>query len=181
LESTVSVLITKTTSEDDFLAGAAAEAVGHAGLRGPLPIELGDFSTIPASALTIGSSSSEVGKKSMDTSAPEGLPSTTASTGPDVALNFSGNVGEDNKLEKASLAVAVKNITGLLTCKEVKVLQKAVIALGHLCYGNPKSELLDASLSALFTLGRSKVRAASHEFLVLQLRHSHDMTASLAD
>lgn len=160
LESTVAVLISKTTSGNDFLAGSAAEALGHAGLRGPLPIAPGDFSSIPAPALASVSSSSEAGERPSDTSTVEAATSTMLNTGSDGAPNPSETTGGKEKVEEVSLALAVKKIYGLLACKEVKVVQKAVISLGHLCYGNPKSELLDSSLSALFTLSKSKVRAA---------------------
>ncbi|CAM6125657.1 unnamed protein product [Calypogeia fissa] len=156
MESTISVLISKITSGNDFLAGSAAEALGHAGLRGPLPIALGDFSSTPSPAVPSGSSSSELGGKPMDTSSVEAVTSATVSTGPDETLNPSKQSGEKMKSEEVSLALAVKNISGLLACKEVKMVQKAVISLGQLCYGSPKSELLNSSLSALFTLSKSK-------------------------
>ncbi|KAG6544513.1 hypothetical protein Mapa_014151 [Marchantia paleacea] len=156
LESTTGALITKITldSANDNLAGSAAEALGHAGLRGPLPIPAGDLhSSSPAVASE--STIVETGGSPMDTGREQTLvPSTPAVVVEGEPLKQIE--GETSEKEEVSLALAVKNLTGLLACKEVKVVQKAVISLGHLCYGNPKPELLDASLSALFTLSKSK-------------------------
>ncbi|KAL2612238.1 hypothetical protein R1flu_023930 [Riccia fluitans] len=96
------------------------------GLRGPLPIPAGDLPSSLPAAVA--------GK--------ENLPS-----------KWEGGIV---KKEERSLALAVKNLTGLLACKEVKVVQKAIIARGHSCFGDANPDLLSASLSALFTLSKSK-------------------------
>ncbi|CAM6051034.1 unnamed protein product [Sphagnum compactum] len=104
LLTAIAALFEEMNSANTTLAGSAAEAIGHAGLRVPLPLPAGD--------LTSG----------------EGL----------------------------SMALVVKRLASLLASKEVKLVQKAVLAFGHLCFGNRNTELSEAALTALFTLSRSK-------------------------
>ncbi|CAM6029521.1 unnamed protein product [Sphagnum balticum] len=104
LLTAIAALFEEMNSANTTLAGSAAEAIGHAGLRVPLPLPAGD--------LTSG----------------EGL----------------------------SMALVVKRLASLLASKEVKLVQKAVLAFGHLCFGNRNTELSETALTALFTLSRSK-------------------------
>lgn len=69
MESTLGTLIRKITldSVNDSIAASAAEALGHAGLRGPLPIPAGDLPSSSPPAVASGSSNTGVGESPMDT------------------------------------------------------------------------------------------------------------------
>ncbi|KAL2624395.1 hypothetical protein R1flu_008640 [Riccia fluitans] len=127
------------------------------GLRGRLPIPAGDLpSSLPA-AVAVGSDNAKVGESSTVTLKEQTTVSTSAVVGEgEPTKQVEGGIV---KKEERSLALAVKTLTGLLACKEVKVVQKAIIARGHLCFGDANPDLLSASLSALFTLSKSKVRS----------------------
>ncbi|CAK9863286.1 unnamed protein product, partial [Sphagnum jensenii] len=104
LLTAIAALFEEMNSGNTTLAGSAAEAIGHAGLRVPLPLPAGDLTSV-------------------------------------LALTA----------EKS-----IKRLASLLASKEVKLVQKAVLAFGHLCFGNRNTELSETALTALFTLSRSK-------------------------
>lgn len=135
------------------LAGSAAEAIGHVGLRKPLPIPAGDFSVDSAIKLartTSGEATSST--KSTDTTVAK-LQMESKNL---KEKQSSEKLEEKEEKENLSLASVVKQLGVLLASKEVKVTQKAALALGHLCFGNKSPALASASLTALFTLSRSK-------------------------
>ncbi|XP_024544607.1 proteasome adapter and scaffold protein ECM29 [Selaginella moellendorffii] len=109
-QNTTRVLIRLLGSEKFQLGGFAAEALGHAGLRAPLAVPLGD-------------------------------------------LSKEEEVQEGNE----TLATVFTHFKKLLLSQEAKVVQRTVIAIGHLCFGNPLPELLDLAVEMLFQLKRSKV------------------------
>ncbi|KAL3683346.1 hypothetical protein R1sor_001368 [Riccia sorocarpa] len=157
LQSTVGTLVLKISldSVNDNIAGSAAEGLGHTGLRGPLPVPAGDLTLSSPAALALGSDGTKSGESSAVSSKEQIMSSSTAAMVDDEKPKDQVE-GRTVKKDEISLALAVKNLSGLLACKEVKVAQKAVIALGHLCFGDSNPDLLNASLSALFTLTKSK-------------------------
>lgn len=130
------------------LAGSVAEALGHVGLRGPLPIPVGDLSSVSVSSSSQASTSAEVAN---------------SGTGKEVlsSSEFSQYPGEQTEIiahtTEPTLSLVLSRLAELITSKEVKVVQKAVLAYGHICFGDSNPEVLQAALTALFSLSRSKV------------------------
>lgn len=50
----------------------------------------------------------------------------------------------------------MRRIVALTKDKDVKVVQRAAMAAGHCCAGNPVKSVLDPALEALFALGFNK-------------------------
>jgi proteasome component ECM29 len=160
LLTAIAALFEEMNSGNTTLAGSAAEAIGHAGLRAPLPLPAGDLTSVLA--LTAEKSSSTTVATAVTGSSKDGL---TGKEAPVVAPSVSVPQLENSKEETPeagkqeeglSMALVVKRLASLLASKEVKLVQKAVLAFGHLCFGNRNTELSETALTALFTLSRSK-------------------------
>ncbi len=152
LLTAIAALFEEMNSGNTTLAGSAAEAIGHAGLRAPLPLPAGDLTSVLA--LTAEKSSSTTVATAVTGSSKDGL---TGKEAPVVAPSVSETPEAGKQEEGLSMALVVKRLASLLASKEVKLVQKAVLAFGHLCFGNRNTELSETALTALFTLSRSKV------------------------
>ena len=154
IRNALHALFEETKNANPSLAGSAAEAIGHTGLRKPLPVAIGDLTSVAATTKS---------GKSTGGEATTSDPKTQASTAKAETQSTSAQEKEDNNVGKAvdekeelSLASIVKQLGTLLASKDVKVQQKAALALGHLCFGDRNIELSSAALTALFTLSKSK-------------------------
>ena len=58
---------------------------------------------------------------------------------------------------KLNLTSVIQFLNDVISSKDSKSVQKAIIAYGHICHGSPEKILLEAALNALFALSRSKV------------------------
>lgn len=151
----LNALFKETKNANPSLAGSAAEAIGHAGLRKPLPVVIGDLASAASSTKSAKSSPEEAATTGV------GAESSTATTAmPSTATTQEKEKSDDGRavVEKGELSLAsiVTQLRVLLGNKDVKVMQKAAIALGHLCFGDRSVELANASLTALFTLSKTK-------------------------
>lgn len=141
IRSSLIAFFEETKNANPALAGSAAEAIGHAGLRKPLPVGIGDLTSVVSTTTS--------GKPIA------GEPSTSA-VGAEASTARTEDTKATDEKEELTLASIVKQLAILLASKDVKVIQKGALALGHLCFGDRSVELLNASLSALFTLSKSK-------------------------
>jgi proteasome component ECM29 len=117
------------------LAAGAAEALGHIGLRGPLPLPEGEKEPVPEEEKTAGSGSAD----------------------PAVQETKETPAGKEAKRDdgpeaKVTRALVVKRLVGLLSDKDMKTVQAAALALGHLCHGDRSPALAAAALKGLFAL-----------------------------
>ena len=154
------------------LAASAAAALGHAGLRGPLPLPLGvdtsDSITAPASSAALKADATPAGPDAKRAKSPSDdkqnlQPATTAAAAPasttTAAQTISGvTLPEHKKQEEAQVSMqqAMKLIVTLMKDKDVKVAQRAATAAGHLCAGQPVRAVMDPALEGLFALGFNK-------------------------
>ena len=158
-----------------ILAAAAAAALGHAGLRGSLPLPLGadasDSSTAPASSAVLKSDVSPADtavpdakraksptddKQNLQAAPTAGAALSSAAT---AAQTSNGNVPlkvEDKEDTEMSMHKMMKLIVVLMKDKDVKVAQRAATAAGHLCAGQPVRAIMDPALEGLFALGFNK-------------------------
>lgn len=121
IQTVLSTLVKLGRSGNPVLSGAVVEAIGHVGLRGPLPI-------------------SQDNKQ----------------RGADDHMEAAAGFVTDSAERMTSTSVT-QLFNDIISLKDMKSLQKAVIAYGQMCYGNPDKELLEEALNALFGLSRSKV------------------------
>jgi proteasome component ECM29 len=142
IRNALHALFEETKNANPSLAGSAAEAIGHTGLRNPLPVTIGDLTSV---ATTTKSGKSTLGEATTSD------PKTEVSTAKTEIQSAS-----TQEKEELSLVSIVKQLGVLLASKDVKVQQKAAIALGHLCFGDRSIELANAALTALFTSSKSK-------------------------
>jgi hypothetical protein len=73
--------------------------------------------------------------------------------------------------EKMDLASVIQLLNDVISSKDSKSVQKAIIAYGHICHGSPEKILLEAALNALFALSRSKVKTIIYAFFFLLFNH----------
>ena len=131
------------------LAATAAAALGYAGLRGALPLP--NAPTPPASTAAEDKvpSVGDVPDAKRAKSPPQETPSSAAD-----ALAAGAAASSDK--ETASVQIAMQCIMALTKDKDVKVVQKAATAAGHICAGHAVKAILDPALEALFALGFNK-------------------------
>lgn len=120
---TLSVVLDEAS---DNLAKTAGEALGHVGLRGPIPL--------PENQMEISAERVETDK---------GLEG-----------GKEGEAAVSDDTSSPSRARVVKRLAALFSSNDVKVVQSSVLALGHICYG--ERTLADSVLEAFFGLARSK-------------------------
>ena len=142
------------------LAATAAAALGHAGLRGALPLPL---PTPASSPLACENQSSDVVPPSAKRSkSPDG---STAAAGDKSESGVKGAAEADSSAasEAASSDAAaasdqgvMQKIMALTKDKDVKVVQKAATAAGHICAGHAVRANLTPALEGLFALGFNK-------------------------
>ncbi len=133
------------------LAATAAAALGYAGIRGALPLP--EAPAPPASTPT-------QDKQATKGDAPDAKRSKTppqeapaSSSTPTAA----GSKDESSCVDdKASGQTAMQRIMALTKDKDVKVIQRAATAAGHICAGHGVKSVLDPALEALFALGFNK-------------------------
>ena len=68
--------------------------------------------------------------------------------------SISNNEVTEGKLDLTSV---IQLLNDVISSKDSKSVQKAIIAYGHICHGSPEKILLEAALNALFALSRTKV------------------------
>ena len=135
------------------LAGTAAAALGHAGLRGALPLP--EAPKPRSAAATPETAPPSDGGATHPKSPSQDTPSaTTLSTpaAPNTAAELSSPANDDT----ASGQSAMQRIVALTKDKDVKVVQKAATAAGYICAGHGVKAVLDPALEALFALGFNK-------------------------
>lgn len=135
LETSVMVLVDTIKSQTLPLAGAAAEALGHVGLRGRLTDFGQDYQF----------------HNSCEAAEMEPLTKGIHEVKPSME-EVSGHLSNDGFV--SSLFERMKELLG---SNDIKVVQKVVIAFGHICHGDTSLRLMDMALDALFSLSRSKV------------------------
>lgn len=149
-----------------LLAATAAAALGHAGLRGPLPLPQA-LLTSPASSGQPSDSSPSSAKRPKS---PESGEITTAnekaSTAGGAAETVSGPASPSASTPASAAASAAREaaadqsmmqrIMALTKDKDVKVVQKAAMAAGHICAGDAVKGNLGPALEGLFALGFNK-------------------------
>jgi len=129
LETSVMVLVDTIKSQTLPLAGAAAEALGHVGLRG----HLSDFGQDYQFHNSSGAADMEPLTKGIH------------------------EVKTSTKEVSGSISSLIERMKELLGSNDTKVVQKVVIAFGHICHGDTSPRLMDMALDSLFSLSRSKV------------------------
>ena len=142
------------------LAATAAAALGHAGLRGALPLS----PPSPASSsLAHDNQSSDVippstkRSKSPDGStAAAGEKSASAVNGAAEAASSTASEAASTDAAAASGQGVMQKIMALTKDKDVKVVQKAATAAGHICAGHAVTANLNPALEWLFALGFNK-------------------------
>ncbi|KAI5083342.1 hypothetical protein GOP47_0003085 [Adiantum capillus-veneris] len=65
--------------------------------------------------------------------------------------------GSKTSSERTLSASVSKLLNDVLSSKDTKAVQKAIIAYGHMCFGNPDEDLTQEALNALLGMCRSKV------------------------
>ncbi|KAJ7569419.1 hypothetical protein O6H91_01G077400 [Diphasiastrum complanatum] len=146
MRTALMILIEWMSKSDPSLAGSAAEAIGHAGLRGSLPLATGDLSSLVSTSSCLEAPYDNLTIESRQVVS-------TLDSHQFVPQNRSS---VEDKSEE-SLAFLMGRLQTLLLSKDSKAVQKSVLACGHLCFGVAVPELLDVSLHLLFSLSRSKV------------------------
>lgn len=161
-----------------ILAASAAAALGHAGLRRPLPLPLSpeapDKGVSAASGgatdnkSTSGNASAPDAKRAKSpsddkqaapsTSGTAAAAATAAASSGQSGVSSSKGAATPAAEETAAWTVqkAMGMVVGLMKDKDVKVAQRAATAAGHLCAGQPVRAVLDPALEGLFALGFNK-------------------------
>ncbi|KAL3147888.1 hypothetical protein ABBQ32_002606 [Trebouxia sp. C0010 RCD-2024] len=147
------------THSQHALAATAAAALGHAGLRGALPLP----QPTPASSSPPhekDSSMDVVPPSAKRPRSPDGGTTTTQSGGAS-AGNGAVEVVDSSEAATSDAASAsdtsvMPKIVALMKDKDVKVVQKAATAAGHICAGHAVKGNLDPALEGLFALGFNK-------------------------
>lgn len=155
LSSALEALFVETKNANPSLAGSAAEAIGHAGLRKPLPVPTGDLSSGVLSTKKEKPAAGDATSSTTSNNASTGGSGTQPALAKEESVHVHVIKVSEEK-EDLSLSTLVKQLGILLANKDVKVIQKAALALGHLCFGDENPELSSAALTALFSLSRSK-------------------------
>eukprot|EP01018_Ginkgo_biloba_P028627 Gb_39353 [translate_table: standard] len=130
-QTSLMTLVDAIKSQNISLAGTAAEALGHVGLRGQLPFTGGYDAKHQQ----------------------EGVPGHDSTVTEDDALLKSVKMD----LEDASLSSLIGRLKELLSSDDIKAVQKVLIAFGHICSGDVSPRLLDLALDSIFSASRSKV------------------------
>ena len=131
------------------LAASSAAALGHAGLRGPLPLPPGTRPPTAAAASAAASdASSAAGPAPSGSSAAEGAAG-EPTKGPD------SRPGHEQPAE-ATQQLVLARLRALLRHKDAKAVQRAATALGHLAAGARASAILEPALDSLLSLSASK-------------------------
>ena len=146
----------------ELLAAVAGEALGHVGLRGPLPLPPGNLSEAAAlvsaalKASTPGSSNATTATPALVSAALKAstLGSSNAASETGEVGHSSGQPVEDSRHIPTRTDVVVR-ASRLLQSADAKIAERSVRALGHICYG--ETHLAGPALEALFSLARSKV------------------------
>ncbi|GBG83689.1 hypothetical protein CBR_g37490 [Chara braunii] len=133
LEASLSSLFQNLCNKDRTIGAACAEAFGSMGLRGPLPLPLGIVDN--------------KGKGKQEDSPGEAVGNQEGGT--------SGANADDSSIDPTRAAV-IKRIANLLESKEVRVVTKAVEALGRIGYCDNTESILRLILDNLFTLSKSQ-------------------------
>lgn len=141
----------ETKNANPSLAGSAAEALGHAGLRKSLPVPTGDLVSVALPTTSAKPTTEEASSSGGGSEASSAKTDTQS-----VIVQKNGDTKSTDVKEDLTLASVVKQLGVLLASKDVKVMQKAALALGHLCFGDRSVDLSSAALPALFTLSKSK-------------------------
>ena len=145
------------------LAATAAAALGHAGLRGSLPL--------PQALLTPSHLADP--RKTSDASPSDAKrpKSPVGETAAAAAATLGSSAGKDIRNDSAKAAAAadssppaeaaadqsmMQKVMVLTKDKDVKVVQKAATAAGHICAGHAVKGNLDPALEGLFALGFNK-------------------------
>ena len=146
------------THSQHILAATAAAALGHAGLRGALPLP----QPTPASSSSPdeNQSSDVVPPSAKRPKSPDGGTARAAnggaSTGNDAVEMLDGSEAAASDGTSTSEPGVMKKIAALMKDKDVKVVQKAATAAGHICAGHAVKGNLDPALEGLFALGFNK-------------------------
>lgn len=142
------------------LAATAAAALGHAGLRGALPLPTPSPAT---SLLSHDNQSSDVvpphakRSKSPDGStAAAGKKSESGANGASEAASSAASEAASTDAAAASNQDVMQKIMALTKDKDVKVVQKAATAAGHICAGHAVGANLNPAVEGLFALGFNK-------------------------
>ena len=131
------------------LAASSAAALGHAGLRGPLPLPPGTQPpTAAAASAAAGDGSSAAEPTPGSSTAAEGAAGETAK-GPD------SQSGQEQPAE-ATQQLVLARLGALLRHKDAKAVQRAATALGHLAAGSRGSAVLEPALDSLLSLSARK-------------------------
>ena len=131
------------------LAASSAAALGHAGLRGPLPLPYGTRPpTAPAAPAAAGAGSSAAEPTPGGSSAAGGAAGETAK-GPD------SRPGQEQPAE-ATQQLVLARLGALSRHKDAKAVQRAATALGHLAAGSRAAAILEPALDSLLSLSASK-------------------------
>ena len=131
------------------LAASSAAALGHAGLRGPLPLPCGERPpTAAAATAAAGDGSSGAGPAPGGSIAAEGAVG-EAAKGPD------SRPGQEQPAE-ATQQLVLARLGALLRHKDAKAVQRAATALGHLAAGSRASAILEPAMDSLLSLSASK-------------------------
>ncbi|GLJ38855.1 hypothetical protein SUGI_0791890 [Cryptomeria japonica] len=151
LQTSLMALVDTINSQSISLAGTAAEALGHVGLRGRLPLYGHGYNFHHSSKTTdVGPSTEGIHGENISEQGVSGHDSNAI--GEDISMCRTTAEPEDSSL--SSLIVRLKE---LLTSDDNKVVQKVAIALGHICIGDTSPSLMDMVLDLVFSLSRSKV------------------------
>lgn len=160
-----SILCKALKHSQHSLAAAAAAALGHAGLRGPLPLPQGLSAPHKGTSSSddSGSSTSPDAKRAKSPPQEAGKPAASAqatATTANAASVINGTSAaaaaaspSESQNTEATLQGALQQIVALTKDKDVKVAQRAATAAGHLCAGQPVRAVLDPALEGLFALG----------------------------
>ncbi|KAH9316636.1 hypothetical protein KI387_025263, partial [Taxus chinensis] len=150
LQTSLMALVDAINSQSISLAGTAAEALGHIGLRGRLPLYGHEHFHQSSEIVDVEPSTEGIHEAKLSEHG--------------VSRHDSNATDEDtltNRLklepEDASLSSIIGRLKELLASNDPKVVQKVAIAFGHICIGDTSPRLMDMALDSVFSLSRSKV------------------------
>ena len=144
------------------LAATAAAALGHAGLRGALPLPQPD----PASTSSSAHDNQSSGVTPPGADRPKS-PERSTATAANQSTSTAGNAAVETPARSTSEAAAsdtavasdqsvMQKIMALTKDKDVKGVQKAATAAGHICAGHAVKGNLGPALEGLLALGFNK-------------------------
>ena len=141
------------------LAATAAAALGHAGLRGALPLpppSLASSSVHDDQSSDIVPPSAKRSKSPDGSTAAAGHKGESGVTGAAEAASGAASQAASPDAAAASEQGVMQKIMALTKDKDVKVVQKAATAAGHICAGHAVRANLTPALEGLFALGFNK-------------------------